>query len=87
MCIRDRLFIEAIYLGAIGGIAGIVGGILIMSIVPYILEAMRVPVNTHIFVNELWIYLAGAISITILSSTIPVRKSSKLNIIEAIKYE
>lgn len=85
--IIKMLFIEAIYLGAIGGIAGIVGGILIMSIVPYILEAMRVPVNTHIFVNELWIYLAGAISITILSSTIPVRKSSKLNIIEAIKYE
>lgn len=81
------LLVEAIYLGGIGGIAGIIGGMLIMSIVPHILEAMRVPVPTYIIYQVLWIYLVGAMAITILSSIIPVRKSSKLNIIEAIKYE
>lgn len=81
------LFIEAIYLGCIGAVAGIIGGMLLMFMVPYILEAMRMPVTVYIIFDIIWIYLIGAMIITILSSIIPANKSSKLNIIEAIKYE
>lgn len=81
------LFIEALYSGTIGGIVGIIGGIIVMQIVPYLLEAMEVPVPTYLVPSVLWIYLVGSILITVLASVIPANKSSKLNIIEAIKYE
>lgn len=85
--IVKMVFIEALYSGIIGGAAGIAGGIIVMQIVPYILEAMRISIRTYVVTDILWIYLAGGVAITIIASVSPALKSSKLNIIEAIKYE
>ncbi|MDF2614565.1 MAG: hypothetical protein K0S71_2351 [Clostridia bacterium] len=83
----QMLFIESLYSGSIGGLVGIGGGIIVMKIVPYILEAMQVPVPTYLVPGVLWIYLVGGMAITVLASISPAKRSSKLNIIEAIKYE
>ncbi|WP_070000181.1 ABC transporter permease [Cellulosilyticum sp. I15G10I2] len=83
----NMLFIEALYSGAIGGAAGIAGGIIVMKIMPYVLEAMRLPIPVYLVPGVLWIYLIGGILITVFASITPTKKSSKLNIIEAIKYE
>ena len=81
------LFIESLYSGGIGGIAGIAGGVIIMKIVPSLMEAMRVPVPTYLVPNVLWIYFVGGVFITVLASLSQAQKATKLNIIEAIKYE
>jgi len=53
----------------------------------YILEGMNLPIEIHLN-TSLFIYaLIGGIAITILASISPALKSSKMNIMEAIKYE
>ena len=81
------LFIEAFYSGIIGGIAGISAGVIITQIMPYVLEAMKVPLPVYLVPGVLWMYLAGGIIIIVLAAVTPARSASKLNIIEAIKYE
>jgi len=81
------IMIEALTGGCIGGIAGIVGGILMLSTVPHLMQAIDVPLALHytwsFFINS----LIGGIIIALLASISPASKTSKLNIIEAIKYE
>ncbi len=83
----NMLFVEALYSGSIGGIAGIIGGVTVIKLVPYVLEAMRMPIPVYLVPGVLWIYLVGGMFITVMASIAPAKKSSKLNIIEAIKYE
>lgn len=85
--IISMLFIEAVYSGCLGGIAGISAGVIIVKIVPYILEAMKTPLPTYLVPEVLWIYMTGGVIITVFASIAPAKRSSKLNIIEAIKYE
>lgn len=81
------IFIEGIGSGIIGGIGGIVGGILVSYDMNYILLAMD-QMMTMKLVPELFVsYFIGGMLITVIGSIIPARGSSKLNIIEAIKYE
>jgi putative ABC transport system permease protein len=82
------LFIEAFTGGIIGGCTGIVSSILMISITPYLVEAtsnfsMEMHYSIYAFLTA---FLAATI-LTIIASIGPAIKSSKLNIIEAIKYE
>lgn len=81
------IFVEALSGGCIGGIVGIIGGALMLRIVPQLMQTIDVPIALHyslvFFINA----LVGGILIAVLASISPALKTSKLNIIEAIKYE
>ncbi|WP_169832990.1 ABC transporter permease [Geosporobacter ferrireducens] len=81
------IFIEALTGGLIGGIVGVFAGIAMISIIPYVMRAMDTPIPMHysftLFLYALW----AGMSITVIASISPSLKSSKLNIVEAIKYE
>lgn len=81
------ILVESLTGGLIGGAVGVIGGILMLSSVPYVMKAIEVPIGVHyvksFFVNA----VIGGMIIAILASVSPASKTSKLNIIEAIKYE
>ena len=83
------IFIEAFTGGLIGGLIGIIIGLLLVMNVEKLIEAMGGSMKDFIQIS--WISLAasmvGGVIITIAASVVPALKSSKLNIIEAIKYE
>ena len=81
------IFIEALGSGLIGAGAGILGGILVMLNMDAVLGALNLPVKMEIIPQLFTTYVLGGTLITLLGSVLPARKSSKLQIIEAIKYE
>jgi len=81
------LFIEALTGGLIGGCAGALSGLMLVTNVGYILKAMSLPVELHL-TPTLFVYsILGGIFITLMASISPALKSSKLNIIDSIKFE
>lgn len=81
------LFIEAFSGGIVGGTVGVFAGTLMIYIVPKVSAAMELPLEMN-YSWSLFLYsFIGGIIITVVASIVPNFKSSKLNIIEAIKYE
>ncbi|MTI65348.1 MAG: FtsX-like permease family protein [Firmicutes bacterium] len=81
------LFIEAITGGLIGGVVGCIGGWLFIFIVEYILKALNLAIPMHFSWDMFVKALIGCVIISVIASISPALKSSKLNIIESIKYE
>ncbi len=81
------IMIEALTGGFIGGVVGIIAGILMLSTVPLLMQAIGVPLAVHYKFSLFVSSLIGGIVIAVLASISPALKTSKLNIIEAIKYE
>jgi putative ABC transport system permease protein len=81
------LSIEAICSGLVGGIAGVISGVAFLIITGFILKAMDMPVGIHYPLNMLIIGVISGSVISLLSNLLPSFKTSKMNIIEAIKYE
>jgi len=81
------LFIEALSVGLIGGIMGVAAGFVTTVIVPYVMKAMELPLNMHYSYSLFGMCFILGIGITMAASIAPALKSSKLNIIEAVKYE
>lgn len=83
------IFIEALTGGLIGGLTGIIIGLLLIMNVEKVIEALGGTIRDFIQIS--WISLAacvtGGIAVTITASVGPALRSSKLNIIDAIKYE
>lgn len=85
--IVKMLFIESLTGGIIGGIAGMASGYFLIMNIGYILKGMKLPIEIHLN-TSLFIYaLIGGILITVIASISPALKSSKMNIMETIKYE
>lgn len=85
--ITAMVFIEALTGGIMGGIIGIGTGALLINTVKYVLKAIDLAIPMHYNANLfLYSFFVGVI-IYLISSIGPAVKSSKLNIIEAIKYE
>ncbi|SFH92968.1 putative ABC transport system permease protein [Tindallia magadiensis] len=78
---------EALVGGCIAGLTGVFGGITILMGIPYILEAGGIPINIHFATNYFVIALAGGVFIALTASLSPALRGSKLNVIDAIKYE
>lgn len=81
------VFIEALSVGIIGGIMGILSGFGTTLIVPSIMMAMEMPMPMHYSLTLFLMCFMLGVAIALIASAGPVLKSSKLNIIEAIKYE
>lgn len=81
------IFVEALTGGCIGSIVGIIGAMLMLQIVPRLMQSIGVPLAIHykfsLFVSSL---IAGII-ISVIASISPALKTSRLDIIESIKYE
>lgn len=81
------VFLEALTGGLIGGIMGIVSGLLILQIVPFVLRAIEQSIPLHYSLFQFIMFMIMGMVITLIGSISPALKSSKLNIIESIKYE
>ena len=81
------IMIEALTGGCIGGIVGIIGGTLMLSGVPPLMQTINVPLALHYSLSFFINSLVGGVIIAVLASISPALKTSKLNIIDAIKYE
>ena len=85
--IVKMLFIESVTGGLIGGIMGVTAGLMMIYTVPYVMKALFTPMP--IILNPVSIilsFLLGVV-ITLIASISPIVKSSKLKLIEALKYE
>lgn len=85
--IRKMIMIEALTGGFIGGTVGILSGVLMISIVPYLMKTIDLPIRIIYDPVLLLNALLGGILVSLIASISPALKSSKLNIIEAVKYE
>jgi len=81
------IFIDAFTGGLIGGILGVSLGILMISIVSKVLYASYQPIPINYSLTVPLIFLTIGICIYILASISPALKSSRLNILESLKYE
>lgn len=85
--IVKMLIIESAFSGLISGTTGIIGGVIIITIFPYIMKALNLAISIH-YSPGLMIYLfLGSLITMLLSSLIPCIHSLNLNIIQTIKYE
>jgi putative ABC transport system permease protein len=85
--IVGMMFVEALSGGFIGGALGAGAGLLMVYSVPYVMKAMNEPIPLHLDPATFLIsFLAGTV-ITLVASVSPTIKSSKLKLIEALKYE
>ncbi|AFS79119.1 putative ABC transporter permease protein [Gottschalkia acidurici 9a] len=85
--ITKMLYIEALTGGIIGGITGALGGLSFVFISPYILMGMNLPIKMHYSPSMFVVATISSIIITVIASVSPSFKSTRLNIIESIKYE
>lgn len=81
------VFVESLTGGAVGGFAGVLGGVLLISIMPQVLKVLLVPFPLSYSPVLLVMAFFAGVAITMVASTGPAFKSSRLNVIEAIKYE
>ncbi|HBE79429.1 MAG TPA: hypothetical protein DDW65_16890, partial [Firmicutes bacterium] len=81
------IFIESFSGGLIGGIVGVMAGLLLISLVPYVMKSLNIPIPMHYSWLQFLFALIAGIMITIIASISPAFQSAKLNIIETIKYE
>lgn len=81
------MFIEALSGGIVGGISGSIAGFMLVYNIPEVLKAINLSVPLKIPYGASIYYIAAGALITIAASVSPAFKSSKLNVIEAVKYE
>lgn len=85
--ILKMIFLESLSGGIIGGTMGVATGIIMICDMPYVMKAINQPIEISVSEYYLLIYFMAGIVITVLASIVPAMKTSKLNIIESIKYE
>lgn len=80
--IRNQFLIESIVIGQLGGVMGIVLGILVGNVVAHFVE-------TSFVIPWMWLILGVTICflVSVVSGYYPARKASKLDPIEALRYE
>jgi putative ABC transport system permease protein len=81
------ILIEAVTGGLIGGIVGCFGGGLFIKMMELVLQALNLAMPMHYSLQMFVIAIISGIIVSVLSAIIPTLKSTKLNIVEAIKYE
>ena len=85
--LKKMILLESIAGGLIGGGVGLLAAAIMLTIMPDVLEQMMGPMD---MVYSLPIFLGcllAAVIIMVVASVIPAMKTSKLSVIETIKYE
>ncbi|HWR62097.1 MAG TPA: FtsX-like permease family protein [Clostridia bacterium] len=85
--IIKMIFIEALSGGLVGGAVGVFSGVVDISIIPYVMRSIDLPIPIHYSAVLLVSSLLGGAAVTLIASVSPAFKSSRLNVIEALKYE
>lgn len=85
--VLKMLFIEAFTSGLIGGLIGVLTGVSMVLLIPHLMLAMGLVYTIEFSFSSLLLYLLMGVFIMIVASIGPALKSSKLTIIEGIKYE
>lgn len=84
---RLLVLLEALSVGIIGAVLGIIGSVVLLRIVVIVLEVflgeMKIHYDTSMFIQM----FIGAIIVAITGSLMPLKKAARINIVEAIKYE
>lgn len=81
------LLLEAMSGGLIGAICGVMGGLLITSIIPYILRSMGLK-GTLLYSPSLFgLAVLAGVFIAVTASISPTLRTSKMAIITSLKYE
>jgi len=80
--VRNQFLIESIVIGQLGGVMGIIMGILVGNVVAYFVE-------TSFVIPWKWLILGVTICfiVSVVSGYYPARKASKLDPIDALRYE
>jgi len=85
--IVKMMLAESLTGGLIGGITGIAAGLMMISTVPYVMQALNFRVPILLKPSTLVLSFLIGVTVTIAGSISPIFKSSRLNLIEALKYE
>ena len=72
------IMIEALTGGCIGGIVGIIGGTLMLSAVPPLMQTINIPLALHYSLSFFINSLVGGIIIAVLASISPALKTTKI---------
>jgi putative ABC transport system permease protein len=81
------ILIESLTGGVIGGGVGLLAGTVLIWLLPFMLRAINQTVQLHYSLKEYGLAMGFGIMITVAASVGPALKSSRFNIIEALKYE
>ncbi|MBN1646524.1 MAG: FtsX-like permease family protein [Spirochaetales bacterium] len=81
------IFVESLAEGVLGALIGLCGGVLMLIIIPGLLVSMELYLPLHFSLLLFLTYAGVAVMITLLASVSPALKSSKLNTLQALKYE
>lgn len=85
--LKKMLLLEAMSGGIIGGTIGLLAAALMLGIMPDVMKQIMGPMDMTYSLPLFAGYFTVAVIIMVLASLIPAFKSSKLSIIETIKYE
>ncbi|OPJ59332.1 ABC transporter permease [Clostridium oryzae] len=81
------LLIEGLTTGIIGGITGIITGYIMTTTMPLIMRILNFSIPMHYSASLFVMSFILSVAINLAASAVPAIKSSKLNIIESIKFE
>lgn len=85
--IKKMLLIEGAIVGIVGATVGILGGTLSFNIGPLFMTLGNVDMHMKHYPNLFILYIIGGFIVSVVASISPAKGSSKLNIIEEIKFE
>jgi putative ABC transport system permease protein len=85
--IVKMIFIEALTTGIIGSFTGVLSGMLMIISGAGLLRSLELEMNVKYSGIELSACLVFGIIIALIASVGPALKSSRLNLMESIKYE
>jgi ABC-type antimicrobial peptide transport system permease subunit len=92
--IRNMFMIEAGLIGAIGGVAGIIGGwllgILLNQVIAWYIQREKLPIEATFFVTPWWLALAAlafAALVGIVAGLYPAARAARLDPLVALRYE
>jgi putative ABC transport system permease protein len=81
------IFVEALTMGLIGSVSGVLSGMLMIISGAGLLRSLEMETKIHYSAEQLILCMIFGIIISVIASIWPALKSSKLNLMEAIKYE
>jgi len=82
-----QFLVESVVITFVGGVLGILFGVLISVLVAYVAQKMGYKWDLVITVSSILLGCGVSIGIGLVFGIIPARRASKLNAIEALRYE